>query len=180
MDEPLSNLDAKLRTQVRAEIKALQQRTTTTTLYVTHDQVEAMTLGDRVAVLDHGVAAAGRAAARALRPARERVRRGLHRQPADEPRSRPGSTPMDGPLVSRGSAIRRRRPATAARARSACRSTGGVRPEAIAIVADDAATRFARPSPTSSSWATRRSSTPTSATCAPRRPDGRHGALSPG
>jgi ABC-type sugar transport system ATPase subunit len=55
MDEPLSNLDARLRTQVRAEIKALQRRTRTTTLYVTHDQVEAMTLGDRVAVLDHGV-----------------------------------------------------------------------------------------------------------------------------
>ncbi len=55
MDEPLSNLDARLRTQVRAEIKALQRRTKTTTLYVTHDQVEAMTLGDRVAVLDKGV-----------------------------------------------------------------------------------------------------------------------------
>jgi ABC-type sugar transport system ATPase subunit len=55
MDEPLSNLDAMLRTQVRAEIKALQRRTRTTTLYVTHDQVEAMTLGDRVAVLKLGV-----------------------------------------------------------------------------------------------------------------------------
>jgi ABC-type sugar transport system ATPase subunit len=55
MDEPLSNLDARLRTQVRAEIKELQRRTHTTTLYVTHDQVEAMTLGDRVAVLNHGV-----------------------------------------------------------------------------------------------------------------------------
>ena len=55
MDEPLSNLDATLRTQVRAEIKTLQRRTRTTTLYVTHDQIEAMTLGDRVAVLDRGV-----------------------------------------------------------------------------------------------------------------------------
>jgi multiple sugar transport system ATP-binding protein len=55
MDEPLSNLDAALRSQVRAEIKALQRRTRTTTLYVTHDQVEAMTLGDRVAVLRAGV-----------------------------------------------------------------------------------------------------------------------------
>ena len=54
LDEPLSNLDAKLRIQVRAEIKELQQRTRTTMVYVTHDQVEAMTLGDRVAVLDHG------------------------------------------------------------------------------------------------------------------------------
>src|SRR5262245_11766045 len=54
LDEPLSNLDARLRVQVRAEIKALQARTRTTMLYVTHDQVEAMTLGDRVAVLDRG------------------------------------------------------------------------------------------------------------------------------
>src|SRR5207247_3364646 len=54
LDEPLSNLDAKLRVQVRAEIGELQERTKTTMMYVTHDQVEAMTLGDRVAVLDRG------------------------------------------------------------------------------------------------------------------------------
>ena len=54
LDEPLSNLDAKLRSQVRAEIETLQRRTGTTMLYVTHDQVEAMTLGDRVAVLHEG------------------------------------------------------------------------------------------------------------------------------
>ncbi len=54
LDEPLSNLDAKLRVQVRAEIKDLQSRTRTTMMYVTHDQVEAMTLGDRVVVLDRG------------------------------------------------------------------------------------------------------------------------------
>ena len=50
-DEPLSNLDAKLRVEMRAEIKLLHQRTHTTTVYVTHDQVEAMTLGDRIAVM---------------------------------------------------------------------------------------------------------------------------------
>ncbi|AHE98669.1 ABC transporter ATP-binding protein [Thioalkalivibrio paradoxus] len=55
MDEPLSNLDARLRVQIRAEIAALQRRLGVTTLYVTHDQVEAMTLGDRVAVLRDGV-----------------------------------------------------------------------------------------------------------------------------
>lgn len=55
MDEPLSNLDAKLRVSTRAQIAALQRELGTTTLYVTHDQVEAMTMGDRVAVLDHGV-----------------------------------------------------------------------------------------------------------------------------
>jgi len=54
LDEPLSNLDAKLRVQVRAEIGDLQRRTGTTMLYVTHDQVEAMTLGHRVAVLNEG------------------------------------------------------------------------------------------------------------------------------
>jgi len=55
MDEPLSNLDAKLRVQTRTQIAALQKRLGTTTVYVTHDQVEAMTMGDRVAVLKLGV-----------------------------------------------------------------------------------------------------------------------------
>ncbi len=54
MDEPLSNLDAKLRVQMRAEIAKLQQDLGVTTIYVTHDQIEAMTMGDRVAVLKHG------------------------------------------------------------------------------------------------------------------------------
>jgi multiple sugar transport system ATP-binding protein len=54
MDEPLSNLDAKLRVQMRAEIARLQREFATTTVYVTHDQVEAMTMGDRVAVLNAG------------------------------------------------------------------------------------------------------------------------------
>jgi len=55
-DEPLSNLDAKLRTQMRVEIKRLQDRLGITSLYVTHDQVEAMTLADRILVMNHGVA----------------------------------------------------------------------------------------------------------------------------
>ncbi|MGB6059814.1 MAG: sn-glycerol-3-phosphate ABC transporter ATP-binding protein UgpC [Microthrixaceae bacterium] len=55
MDEPLSNLDAKLRVQMRAEVLRLQQSLEVTTLYVTHDQVEAMTMGDRVAVLKRGL-----------------------------------------------------------------------------------------------------------------------------
>ena len=55
MDEPLSNLDAKLRVQMRAEIAQLQRSLATTTIYVTHDQTEAMTLGSRVAVMQHGV-----------------------------------------------------------------------------------------------------------------------------
>ena len=55
MDEPLSNLDAKLRTSMRGELARLHERLPTTTVYVTHDQVEAMTLGERVAVLRDGV-----------------------------------------------------------------------------------------------------------------------------
>jgi multiple sugar transport system ATP-binding protein len=54
-DEPLSNLDAKLRVQMRAEIKELHQRLKTTTVYVTHDQVEAMTMADRIVVMNNGV-----------------------------------------------------------------------------------------------------------------------------
>jgi multiple sugar transport system ATP-binding protein len=55
MDEPLSNLDAKLRVQMRTEISRIQQRLETTTIYVTHDQTEAMTLGDRIAVMRAGI-----------------------------------------------------------------------------------------------------------------------------
>ena len=54
MDEPLSNLDAKLRVQMRAEVSKLQHQLNVTTVYVTHDQIEAMTMGDRVAVLSRG------------------------------------------------------------------------------------------------------------------------------
>ena len=54
-DEPLSNLDAKLRVQMRLEIRKLQKRLNVTSIYVTHDQVEAMTLGDRLMVLNDGV-----------------------------------------------------------------------------------------------------------------------------
>ena len=55
MDEPLSNLDAKLRVQMRAELKHLQHELKVTTIYVTHDQIEAMTLAHRVAVMNRGV-----------------------------------------------------------------------------------------------------------------------------
>jgi len=54
-DEPLSNLDAKLRVQMRSEIKALHQRLRVTTVYVTHDQIEAMTMADKIVVMNHGV-----------------------------------------------------------------------------------------------------------------------------
>ena len=84
MDEPLSNLDAKLRVQMRGEIAKLQHDLGTTTIYVTHDQVEAMTMGDRVAVMNLGVLQQVDRAAVALRRAREPLRRGVHRHAADE------------------------------------------------------------------------------------------------
>ena len=67
MDEPLSNLDAKLRVQMRAEIARLQRELGVTTIYVTHDQVEAMTMGTRIAVMRKGVLQQVGPAADALR-----------------------------------------------------------------------------------------------------------------
>ena len=85
MDEPLSNLDAKLRVQMRAELAHLRDRLETTTLYVTHDQVEAMTLGNRVAVMNNGVHPAARQAAEPLPSPRQPLRGGLHGLALDEP-----------------------------------------------------------------------------------------------
>ena len=79
MDEPLSNLDAKLRVQMRTEVSRIQQRLGTTTIYVTHDQTEAMTLGDRVAVMRSGVLQQVGLADGALQRAGEPVRGRLHR-----------------------------------------------------------------------------------------------------
>ena len=75
IDEPLSNLDAKLRVQMRTEVSRLQKRLHTTTVYVTHDQTEAMTLGDRVAVLRERGPAAVRLARHPLRASRQPLRR---------------------------------------------------------------------------------------------------------
>ena len=74
-DEPLSNLDAKLRGQMRTEIARLQRRLAITTVYVTHDQTEAMTLGDRVCVLRKGKIQQVASPAGALRAAGQPVRR---------------------------------------------------------------------------------------------------------
>jgi ABC-type sugar transport system ATPase subunit len=90
MDEPLSNLDAKLRVQTRSEIKRLQEEVGTTTVYVTHDQVEAMTMGDRVAVMNEGILEqVGEPPDRLHHPG-ERVRRRVHREPVDELRDDAG------------------------------------------------------------------------------------------
>ena len=84
MDEPLSNLDAKLRVQMRAEIARLQSDLGATTIYVTHDQVEAMTMGDRVAVMRKGELQQVAPPQELYDQSAQPLRRRLHRQPGDE------------------------------------------------------------------------------------------------
>ena len=83
-DEPLSNLDAKLRVQMRTEIKELHQRLKTTSIYVTHDQIEAMTMADKIVVMRDGIVEQTGDPLDALRPAGQHVRRRLHRLAGDE------------------------------------------------------------------------------------------------
>ena len=85
MDEPLSNLDAKLRVQTRTELAELQTRLAVTTVYVTHDQVEAMTMGHRVAVLKDGMLQQCDTPHVLYHAAGQPVRRRLHRVAGDEP-----------------------------------------------------------------------------------------------
>ncbi len=91
LDEPLSNLDAKLRASTRAEIARLHRTLGTTMIYVTHDQVEAMTLGQRIVVLDRGVIQQIDAPMQHLRAAGESVRRRVSRQSRDELLPRPAA-----------------------------------------------------------------------------------------
>ena len=84
-DEPLSNLDAKLRVQMRAEMQALHRRLGTTSLYVTHDQVEAMTLAHRMIVMNAGRAEQIGTPLEVYAQPGDDVRRRLHRLAADEP-----------------------------------------------------------------------------------------------
>ena len=108
-DEPLSNLDAKLRVAMRAEIKALHQRLKTTTVYVTHDQVEAMTMADRIAVMNEGrIEQLGAPLELYDRPANlfvaqfigspgdERLRRGFQEQRRRSPRRSAGPATSEG------------------------------------------------------------------------------------
>ena len=92
-DEPLSNLDAKLRSELRVEIKRLHQRLANTMIYVTHDQIEAMTLADRIAVMKGGLIQQLDDAAGDLQPAGQPLRRRLHRLAGDEFHRRARSTP---------------------------------------------------------------------------------------
>ena len=83
-DEPLSNLDAKLRVQMRFEIQKLHRQLGTTSLYVTHDQVEAMTLAHRMIVMNAGRRRADRLADGRLRGSGDALRRRVHRLAVDE------------------------------------------------------------------------------------------------
>ena len=85
MDEPLSNLDAKLREALRSELKDLQMQLGATFLFVTHDQIEAMSMGDKDRRPERGPAGAGRHAERDLRRAARHLRRDLRRLAGDEP-----------------------------------------------------------------------------------------------
>ena len=85
MDEPLSNLDAKLRVQMRAEITRLQDQLGVTTIFVTHDQVEAMTMGDRIVVMRKGVLQQQGPPELLYRRAGQSLRRRVHRLARDEP-----------------------------------------------------------------------------------------------
>jgi multiple sugar transport system ATP-binding protein len=123
-DEPLSNLDAKLRVAMRAEIKALHQRLKTTTVYVTHDQVEAMTMADRIAVMNEGrIEQLGEPLELYDRPANLFVAQFIG-SPAMNVFE---GTFRDGSVDALGA----RWPVTGARAREGQRVTYGIRPEHI-------------------------------------------------
>ena len=119
LDEPLSALDAKVRVQLRDEIRRVQLDVGTTTLFVTHDQEEALAVADRVGVMNAGPARPDRAAHRALRPPRDPVRRGVRRpqQPDARPTCPAGAATLlgaPGPAARRLGRARRRAGAGAA------------------------------------------------------------------
>ena len=132
MDEPLSNLDAKLRVQTRAEIARLHQRLKTTIVYVTHDQVEAMTMGTRIAVMSDGLLQQVGTPQALYDHPDQPVRRRVHRQPGDELRRR---RPRRGRRrrVARGAGLRPAAPGSASASRSAPMTgrkvVAGFRPE---------------------------------------------------
>ena len=102
LDEPLSNLDAQLRDEMQIELKRLQRGLGITTLFVTHDQGEALSMSDRVGVHGKGRRAAVRDAGGHLSSPRHRIRRGLHRQA--EPALRHGRVRAMAPAAACGSA----------------------------------------------------------------------------
>ena len=135
MDEPLSNLDAKLRVQTRAELVELQRSLGATVIYVTHDQVEAMTMGHRVAVLDHGVLQQLDAPQQVYaRPANLFVARFIGTPPMNTIDGRLGGEGADAAFEAPG--IRVALPPATARAAAAAQLTDvvlGVRPEDLRL-----------------------------------------------
>ena len=161
MDEPLSNLDAKLRVHMRTELAELHERLGATFIYVTHDQVEAMTMSDRVAMMDAGRHPPARHAGRALRSARPNVKvaqfigsPAINLLPGTGRRGRRGRAARP-PAAARGRACRRaspvthRHPARGDRARDPRR--GGLRPRCLAARRACAAARTSAPSTSSTS-----------------------------
>ena len=131
-DEPLSNLDAKLRVQMRTEIKALHQRLSTTTVYVTHDQIEAMTMADVIVILKDGRIEQIGGAACGLRQSGQPVRGGVHRLARHQPDARRSG----GGEWRAGGAQRQHRLAAVAESGGQPRAEGGLwhpagAPEAI-------------------------------------------------
>ena len=165
-DEPLSNLDAKLRVAMRAEISKLHRRLGATIIYVTHDQVEAMTMADRIFIMNKGVLQQSGAADGGLLEAGEPLRRRLHRLAGDEFRRRYGGR-GGGRRVHR----RRRLPRQGARvvsplAPTVCRPAGRVRRPAGGhrgarrrVAGATPATRSPRGPKSSKPWARRSSPT---------------------
>ena len=136
-DEPLSNLDAKLRVQMRTEIKELHQRLKTTTIYVTHDQIEAMTMADKIVVMNDGIVEQVGAPLELYDQPGQPVRRRLHRLAGDELPQGHGSSRTAAPSFERPSGVRL--PIGAAPAGSR-RPAGGLRHPARALhLADDGA-----------------------------------------
>ena len=99
-DEPLSNLDAKLRVSMRGEIKALHQRLETTTVYVTHDQIEAMTMADKIVVMHDGIVEQIGAPLDLYDRPGQPVRRRLHRLAGHERAGGAASTPRASPWAT--------------------------------------------------------------------------------
>ena len=125
MDEPLSNLDAKLRVGMRAELARLHDRLGVTTVYVTHDQVEAMTLGDRVAVLRDGTVQQCDTPERLFEAPANVFVAAFMGSPRDEPRGRRGARRAAALRGHRGPARRPRHEGAGDRRRAADRPQAG-------------------------------------------------------
>ena len=129
MDEPLSNLDAKLRLEMRAEIRRIHELIGSATIYVTHDQEEALSLADRIVVMRDGRSAPGRHAGGALQPPGACRRRRVHGLPQSDPLAR-------GKVRQPGQRQRRRRQPRRARRSNASptvRRVAAIRPDDLKV-----------------------------------------------